>query len=46
MANHLKTEHYEIQFTKKDFFDEFENVLFFMDEVKGDSSYFAAYFLA
>jgi len=46
VANHLKTEHYEIEFTKKDFFDEFENVLFFMDEVKGDSSYFAVYFLA
>ncbi|GAX88025.1 asparagine synthase (glutamine-hydrolysing) [Lebetimonas natsushimae] len=46
VANHIDSEHFEVNFTKKDFFDEFENVLFYMDEPIGDSSFFAAKFLA
>jgi len=45
-AEHIGSEHYEINYTKKDFFDEFENVLFAMDEPVADSSFFAANFLA
>ncbi len=45
-SKHINSEHYEINFTKNDFFDEFENVLFFMDEPIADSSFFAANFLA
>jgi len=45
-AKHIGSEHYEINYTKKDFFDEFENVLFAMDEPVADSSFFAANFLA
>jgi asparagine synthase (glutamine-hydrolysing) len=46
VAKHINSEHYEVNFTKKDFFDEFENTLFYMDEPIGDSSFFAARFLA
>jgi len=45
-AAYIRSEHYEINFTKKDFFDEFENVLFSMDEPVADSSFFPAHFLA
>jgi len=45
-AEHIGSEHYEVNYTKKDFFDEFEKVLFAMDEPVADSSFFAANFLA
>jgi asparagine synthase (glutamine-hydrolysing) len=30
VANHINSKHYEVNFTKKDFFDEFENTLFYI----------------
>jgi asparagine synthase (glutamine-hydrolysing) len=46
VATHINSKHYEINFTKKDFFNEFEETLFYMDEPISDSSFFAARFLA
>ena len=46
VANHINSEHYEINYTKKDFFDHFEKVLNDMDEPVADSSFFPANFLA
>ncbi len=46
VSKHIGSEHMEINFTKKNFFDEFENVLYSMDEPIADSSFFPAYFLA
>ncbi len=46
VANHINSEHYEINYTKKDFFSHFEEVLFYMDEPIADSSFFPANFLA
>ena len=46
VANYIKSEHYEINYTKKDFFNHFDEVLFYMDEVIADSSFFPANFLA
>jgi len=46
VSNHIKSEHYEVNYTKKDFFEDFENTLFYMDEVIADSSFFPARFLA
>jgi asparagine synthase (glutamine-hydrolysing) len=46
VSKHIGSEHIEINFTKKNFFDEFENVLYSMDEPIADSSFFPAYFLA
>jgi len=45
-AEHIGSEHYEINYSKKIFFDEFENVLFAMDEPVADSSFFPANYLA
>jgi len=45
-AKHIGSEHYEINYTKKLFFEKFENVLFAMDEPVADSSFFPANFLA
>ena len=45
-AKHINSEHYEINYTKKNFFDEFDDVLFSMDEPIADSSFFPAHFLA
>ncbi|AZV46373.1 asparagine synthase (glutamine-hydrolyzing) [Nautilia sp. PV-1] len=45
-AEHIGSEHYEVNYTKQNFFDEFENVLFSMDEPIADSSFFPANFLA
>jgi asparagine synthase (glutamine-hydrolysing) len=45
-AEYIGSEHYEVNYTKRDFFDEFENVLFSMDEPIADSSFFPAAFLA
>jgi len=46
VSKHINSEHYEVNFTKQNFFDEFENVLFSMDEPVADSSFFAANYLA
>ncbi|GAB6074745.1 asparagine synthase (glutamine-hydrolyzing) [Nautilia lithotrophica] len=45
-AEYIESEHYEVNYTKKEFFDEFENVLFSMDEPVADSSFFPANYLA
>ena len=45
-AGHIKSEHYEINYSKETFFEEFENVLFSMDEPVADSSFFPAHYLA
>ncbi|WP_456479291.1 asparagine synthase (glutamine-hydrolyzing) [Nautilia sp.] len=45
-AEHIGSEHYEVNYTKRDFFDGFENVLFSIDEPVADSSFFPASFLA
>ncbi len=46
IATYIGSEHYEINYTKKDFFDTFDDVLFAMDEPIADSSFFPANFLA
>ncbi|MEO1927913.1 MAG: asparagine synthase (glutamine-hydrolyzing) [Nautiliaceae bacterium] len=46
VENHINSTHYEINYTKKDFFDSFEKVLNDMDEPIADSSFFPANFLA
>ena len=46
MAKYINSEHYEVNYTKKDFFDNFEKVLIDMDEPIADSSFFPANFLA
>ena len=45
-AKHINSEHYEINYTKRNFFDEFDAVLDSMDEPIADSSFFPAHFLA
>ena len=46
VAKHIKSEHYEINYTKEDFFSHFDKVLNDMDEPIADSSFFPANFLA
>lgn len=46
VAKYIKSEHVEINYSKKEFFDSFDDVLYFMDEPISDSSFFPAYFLA
>jgi len=46
VASHINSTHYEINYTKKDFFNFFEKVLNDMDEPIADSSFFPANFLA
>ncbi len=46
VADYINSEHYEINYTKRDFFSHFENVLYQMDEPIADSSFFPANFLA
>jgi len=46
VANYLGIDNYDVTLGKKEFFDSFEDVLFYMDEPIADSSYFAAYRLA
>ena len=46
VSKHINSEHYEINYTKKDFFEFFEKVLNDMDEPIADSSFFPANFLA
>ncbi len=46
VANHINSKHYEVNYTKKDFFSHFENVLSDMDEPVADSSFLPANFLA
>ncbi len=46
VANHINSEHYEINYTKEDFFNHFEKVLKDMDEPIADSSFSPANFLA
>ena len=45
-AKHINSEHYEINYTKDDFFSSFDKVLNDMDEPIADSSFFPANFLA
>jgi asparagine synthase (glutamine-hydrolysing) len=45
-ANHINSEHFEVNFSKKDFFEGFKKTLFYMDEPISDSSFFAARHLA
>ncbi|WP_024790540.1 MULTISPECIES: asparagine synthase (glutamine-hydrolyzing) [unclassified Lebetimonas] len=45
-AKHINSEHFEVNFTKNNFFENFEKTLFYMDEPIADSSFFAARFLA
>ncbi len=45
-AEYINSEHYEINYTKNDFFSHFEKVLTDMDEPVADSSFFPANFLA
>ncbi|NPA12024.1 MAG: asparagine synthase (glutamine-hydrolyzing) [Epsilonproteobacteria bacterium] len=45
-ASHLGLKNYDVRMDSGDFFDSFEDVLYFMDEPIADSSFFAAYFLA
>jgi len=45
-ARHIGSEHYEINYTKKDFFECFDHVLSSMDEPVADSSFMPAAFLA
>ncbi len=46
VAKYLKTEHTEVEFSKNDFFENFEYVLEKMDEPVADSSFMPANFLA
>jgi len=46
VANHIGSEHFEINYSKKDFFYHFDKVLEDMDEPIADSSFFPANFLA
>ena len=46
VATHIKSEHYEINYTKENFFSHFDKVLNDMDEPIADSSFFPANFLA
>ena len=46
VANHINSEHFEVNYSKKDFFSHFDEVLFSMDEPIADSSFFPANFLA
>ena len=46
VANHINSEHYEVNYTKRDFFSHFEKVLTDMDEPIADSSFFPANFLS
>jgi len=46
VANHINSEHFEINYSKKDFFSHFDEVLYSMDEPIADSSFFPANFLA
>jgi len=46
VAKHLGLKNFDIELNKNKFFNDFEEVLFCMDEPVSDSSYFAAYELA
>ncbi|QCI28081.1 asparagine synthase (glutamine-hydrolyzing) [Caminibacter pacificus] len=46
VADYLGIKNFDVTLRKKDFFDNFENVLFHMDEPIADSSFFAAFHLA
>ncbi len=46
VAEYINSDHYEINYTKYDFFSHFEKVLNDMDEPIADSSFFPANFLA
>ena len=46
VATHIKSEHYEINYTKENFFSHFDKVLNDIDEPIADSSFFPANFLA
>jgi len=45
-AKHINSDHYEVNFSKKEFFDVFDEFLYHMDEPVADSSFFPAGFLA
>jgi asparagine synthase (glutamine-hydrolysing) len=46
VAKHLGLKNYDVELNKKNFFKNFDEVLFYMDEPISDSSFFAAFELA
>jgi len=46
VADYINSEHFEVNYSKKDFFSHFDEVLYSMDEPIADSSFFPANFLA